>query len=175
MSLSSIQKLYFIKHGQEKKPDVISRYIGMELCKLTTKLLLYKELRCFWHQSGHEWLIEGGFDMKVACWVWTVRIQWEDGIECGVTYGLRCQSKQYDDDGLWWLMVDDDNDEWWWYMMDDDDVSWWWIVMMMNYDGWWWWWQWWWWWWCLMMVNDNDEWWWWWWCIMMVGDDGGWW
>ncbi len=39
--------------------------------------------------SGCECLIEVGIDMEDACWVWTVRIQREDGEECDVTCKLR--------------------------------------------------------------------------------------
>ncbi len=42
--------------------------------------------------SGCECFIDVGFDMEEACWVWTVRIQREDGAECDVTCRL---SKQY--------------------------------------------------------------------------------
>ncbi len=39
--------------------------------------------------SGCEYLIEVGFDMEDTYWVWTVRIQREDGAEYGVTCRLR--------------------------------------------------------------------------------------
>ncbi len=39
--------------------------------------------------SGCECLIEFGFDMEDTCWVWTVRIQREDGTDCDVTCRLR--------------------------------------------------------------------------------------
>ncbi len=42
--------------------------------------------------SGCEYFIEVGFDMEEACWVWTVRIQREDGAEWDVTCRL---IKQY--------------------------------------------------------------------------------